>query len=136
MLSSEELATCAAAILSSVSGANPDVMQQRNALAEKLLQLSRAMAEPVPVRRYFIQCTDANGESLDWFIDATTPADALRRWRDNPSFDVRGMLNGPERIRVFTLPAGPFEARVIDWHEPFGVTEVYDILADKLPSVG
>lgn len=134
MLTSEELATCAAAIMSSVTGASVETMQKRNDLAEKLLRLSRAMTNPV--RRFFVDATSVDGESLHWFIDAPTPAEALRMWRDNPHFDVNGVLDRRTRVRLYSLPAGPFDARAIPWHEPHGITEIYDILADKLPSIG
>lgn len=72
------------------------------------------------ITKHFYCCaTDANGDNLDWFIEAHTPQEALELW--NQMLDENGFkLNEPTTARIYELPALTGRVIGLEWqnHTP------------------
>lgn len=72
---------------------------------------------------FFVSCTANTGESLDWFIEAASPEQALTLWREQVEKADIGKPEG--KLIVFTVPAPIGQPRALRWHHHSGIDPVH-----------
>ena len=62
---------------------------------------------------YFVACNDQNGESLDWFVEAENPQDAIEIWKSIDTVAEGGVTG--ETVKVFEVPSRTGQSRAAQW---------------------
>lgn len=67
-------------------------------------------------KHYFCHAEDANGDSLDWFVEANDQDQALELWC--VAVDEAGMDFDPDRpLQIWELPALTGKPSTINWFD-------------------
>lgn len=81
------------------------------------------------MKKYFVAYVDDNGDNRDAFVNATTPQEAVKYWKEGNDFvdpeDDERTLDAPEPTHVFELNLQLYpEAGIIPWEDTQAIIRV------------
>lgn len=69
-----------------------------------------------PTRHFFCHATDANGDTLDWFVEATSREEALGLWEY--AVEAAGLeFDENQPVQVWQLPELTGKPTFINWYD-------------------